>query len=54
MLRVSHMVPYPPMLTAFLAESEAAIKAGLTAGAFSRIWFYDEWSGKILAVVERE
>ena len=51
---VSHMVPYPPMLAAFLAESGAAIKAGLTASAFSRIWFYDEWSGKVLAVVERE
>jgi hypothetical protein len=51
---VSHMVPSPPMLAAFLAENGATIKAGLTACAFSRIWFYDEWSGKVLAVVERE
>jgi len=51
---VSHMVPYPPMLTAFLAENGAAIKAAQTASAFSRIWFYDEWSGKVLAVVERD
>jgi hypothetical protein len=50
---VSHMVPYPPMLTAFLADNVAAIKAALTASAFSRIWFYDEWSDKVLAVVER-
>jgi hypothetical protein len=51
---VSHMVPYPPMLTAFLAENGAAIKAALTASVFSRIWFYDEWSNKALAVVERD
>jgi hypothetical protein len=51
---VSHMVPYPPMLNAFLAENGTAIKAALTASASSRIWFYDERSGKVLAVVERD
>jgi len=51
---VSHMVPYPPLLTAFLAENGAAIKAALTASPFSQIWFYDEWSDKVLAVVERD
>jgi hypothetical protein len=43
---VSHMVPYSPMLTAFLLENGAAINPALTASPFSRIWFYDEWSGK--------
>jgi hypothetical protein len=42
------------MLTAFLAENGAAIKAALTASSFSRIWFYDEWSDKVLAVVESD
>jgi len=50
---VSHMVPYPSMLTAFLAENGAAINAALTASPFSRIWFYYEWSDKVLAVVKR-
>lgn len=51
---VSHMVPYPPILTSFLAENGAAINVALTASPFSRIWFYDEWSDKVLAVVERD
>jgi hypothetical protein len=49
---LSHMVPYPPMLNAFLAENGTAIKAALAASVFSRIWFCDEWSGKVLTVVE--
>jgi hypothetical protein len=51
---VPHMVPYPPMLTAFLAGNGAAIKVALRASPFSRIWFYDEWSAKVLAVVEHD
>jgi len=51
---VSHMVPYPPRLTGFLAENGGAIKAALTASPFSRIWFYDEWGGKVLAIAERD
>lgn len=51
---VPDMVPHPLALTAFLAENGEAVRAALNASAFSRIWFYDEWSEKILAIVERD
>jgi hypothetical protein len=47
---VSHMVPHSPMLPHSWRKTGRQINAALTPSPFSRIWFYDEWSGKSSAV----
>ncbi len=51
---VGHQVPFPPFLQAYLAESQERILTALHISPFRAIWFFDCWTDRVLAVVERD
>lgn len=51
---VGHQVPFPPFVLAYLAESRERILAALNTSPFRAIWFFDCWTDRVLAVIERD